>query len=143
MTIATRHFGAIEVPEAHVIDLPAGLPGFPEVRRFTLIERAPGSRFRWLQSIDKPTLAFVVVDPQVVRVDYPADAARRELEASGVGLGADEPIVLLAVVTVPPEPEDPSVNLLAPIAVGVRSRRGAQVILHDSAYSTREPLAAR
>ena len=30
--------------------------------------------------------------------------------------------------------------LLAPIAVGRKSRRGAQVVLHDAAYDSRHPI---
>jgi hypothetical protein len=32
------------------------------------------------------------------------------------------------------------VNLLAPLVMGVTSRRGKQVVLHDSPFHTRHPL---
>jgi len=128
----------IEVPEANVINMPLGIPGFADAREFVLIDHKPGSMFRWLQSLQDSALAFVVIDPVVADADYPADSVRRHL--GFLDLEEDEEVVVIAICTVPPRPATPTVNLLAPIGIGVSSRRGAQVVLHETKYEARVPF---
>lgn len=121
------------------MEMPAGLPGFPNAKRFVLLERAQSSPFRWLQCLEgEPT--FLVADPLIIAADYPIETVRKEIRAAGIEIGDDDPMAVAVILTVPPPPESPSANMLAPIAVSVNSRKGAQIILHDSPYSTREPL---
>ncbi|MEE9384455.1 MAG: flagellar assembly protein FliW [Nannocystaceae bacterium] len=116
--------------------MPLGIPGFPGAREFILLDHRPGSMFRWLQSVDTADLAFVVIDPLLADPDYPVDLVRRSL--GFLALDASEELVVLAICTVPPAPEVPTVNLLAPVGVGLSSRRGAQVVLHETAYNARQ-----
>jgi flagellar assembly factor FliW len=124
-----------------VLHLPLGLPGFAGARDFVLLDHRPGSVFRWLQSLDLPDLAFVVIDPCEFFADFPLPLVRRGLAQAGVD--GDEDIAVLSICTIPPAPEEPTTNLLAPIAIGVTSRRGAQIVLHDSGFQPREPFLAR
>ena len=141
MTANTR-FGTLVIPEERIIHLPAGLAGFPEAHRFVLLERTAQATLRWLQCLDPEGPTFLVVDPFLVDPHYPLDQVRRAMTDCGLTVGPDEPLAVAAVVAIPPEPEPPTANLLAPIVVQVDSRRGAQVILHDSGYGTREALRA-
>ena len=139
MTASTR-FGTLVVAEDRVLSLPAGLAGFPEARRFVLLERSAQSTLRWLQCLDPEGPTFLVIDPLLVDPHYPLEEVRRAMGEIGLEVGPDEPLAVAAVVAIPPEPEPPTANLLAPIVVEVTSRRGAQVILHDSGYGTRVPI---
>jgi flagellar assembly factor FliW len=107
-----------------------------------LLDHRPGSMFRWLQSMEDRDLAFVVIDPCRVENEYPIDLVRKHL--GFLELSEDEEIVVLALCTIPPRPGKPTVNLLAPIGVGLNSKRGAQVLLHETKYEARtEFLPAR
>jgi flagellar assembly factor FliW len=121
-----------------VITLPMGLPGFPAAKTFVLLDHKPGSVFRWLQALEIPELAFVVIDPLAWKPEFPLDAVRRS--ASIAGIDPDEELVVLVVCTVPPPPDEPTANFLAPIGIGRESRRGAQVVLHDSGMISTEPF---
>lgn len=140
MTADTR-FGTLVVPEERVLSLPAGLAGFPHAHRFVLLERSSQATLRWLQCLDPEGPTFLVVDPFLVDPDYPLEEVRRAMSDVGLPAGPDEPLAVAAVVAIPPEPEPPTANLLAPIVVQVGSRIGAQVILHDSGYGTRVPMS--
>jgi len=118
-----------------------GLPGFPDNHTFVLIDHRPGSVFRWLQSCDTPGLAFVVIDPLLFKPDYPLDKARGA--ASFVGLRDTEELIILVICTVPPPPAEPTANFLAPIAIGQESRRGAQVVLHESGFGSADKFLIR
>lgn len=101
-----------------------------------LIDHRPGSVFRWLQSADVPELAFVVIDPVAFAADYPVAQVRKQI--AFCELADDEEIAVLAICTVPPPPDEPTANFLAPIGIGLRSRRGAQIVLHDCGFETRQ-----
>lgn len=100
-----------------------------------LIDHRPGSVFRWLQAVELPDLAFVVVDPLHFIPDYPVDQVRRAI--AFCELDEDEEIAVLAICSVPPAPAEPTANFLAPLGIGLRSRRGAQIVLHDCGFDTR------
>ncbi len=112
-----------------------GLPGFPEAQTFVLIDHKPGSPFRWLQAFERPDLAFIVLDPLEVAPDFPLDLVRRS--ASFAGIDPDEELVVLVICTVT-QTEEPTANFLSPIGIGKNSRRGAQVVMHESGFGPTE-----
>ena len=119
-----------------------GIPGFPAANEFVLLDHRPGSVFRWLQSLQDPDLAFVVLDPRLVDDTYPIHLVRKAM--GFLDLPEDEEVVVLSLCTIPPRPAKPTVNLLAPIGVGLKTRKGAQVVLHETRYGARmEFMAAR
>lgn len=121
-----------------MIELPMGLPGFPDHHHFVLLEHKPGSMFRWLQSVEDPGLAFIVVDARSLVPDFPVELVRRS--AGFVGIDEHEDLLVLIVCRVPPAPEEPTANFLAPIGIGRTSRKGAQVVMHETGFSTTEKI---
>src|SRR5256886_10348038 len=84
MDIATTRFGRLEVNEERIIAFPHGLLGFPQYQRFALIQTGEENYFFWLQSVDEPSLAFVVTDPAIFFKDY--DFALKEETQQEIGL---------------------------------------------------------
>ena len=130
----------LRVAANQVITFLRGLVGMDALRRLVLVDDERIAPCRWLQSLDDPSLAFVVVDPHLVEPDYaahvpPDDAALLHLEHPEDG-------ELWALVTVQAEAARSTVNLLAPVVINRRARLGMQVILHDSAYSLRQPIGS-
>jgi flagellar assembly factor FliW len=114
------------------------LPGFPEARRFALVELAAGGVLYALRSLDDPQLRFLVVPPAPFFPDYTPvidDSAAADLELES----AQDALVLL-MVTPGESPEQATANLLAPVVVNARTRRAAQVVLADSSLALRAPL---
>jgi len=138
MRIESEQLGPQEIPQESVIRFPHGIVGFPGADRFCVLEVKPGSRFKLLQSTQRPDLAFVVTDPLLVDASYPVDMVHRL--GTELGLDPDEPIAVAAIVCIPGAPKRPSANLLAPVAIGARTQIGVQVVLHDSPYQVRHAL---
>ena len=136
----TTRFGEIEFGEEVVITFPDGILGFPEERRYLLLEHdAAGSPFKWLQSLDNPDLAFIVVDPSLIDPTYNVD-----LDTDLVRLiGTDDPqqCAVMCIVNVPHDhPVHMTANLKAPLVVSVETRRGRQTILGSQAYAISTPV---
>ena len=139
ITINTTRFGQMCIDHSRIINFPEGILGFPDEKRFVILEHKPGSPFCWLQSIDTPELAFVMMSPLLVKDDYltglPA-SERKLLEGEGAGKYA-----LFAFVTIPRgEVQKMTINLLGPILIDVENRIGRQLVLANSGYDTRYPV---
>jgi flagellar assembly factor FliW len=138
MVLETTRFGTLNVDPETVITLPRGLIGFPAARRFVLLGHAPGHPFRWLQSIDDPTLGFVVIDPHLFFPDYDIEISRYESDL--LGIRDPEEAMVLTLVTIRSSNQEITTNLLGPLVIGTRSHCGAQLVINGDRYSTRHSL---
>ena len=79
-------FGQLVIAPAQRWRCAEPLPGFEELREFALLHVAEQGPFLWLQSLELPELAFLLVD-----------AARFGLSYDGVA-GGDAPVCLMVIV---------------------------------------------
>lgn len=125
------------------IAFPEGLYGMASHRAFVLCDLAPAPagpacRLRALVSELDPRVQLLVVDASEVWPGYEALSPVRKARAEA-GLEGEE-VALAAVVTAPADGATPTVNLLAPIVIGVHSRRARQVILEGTDFGVRHAL---
>lgn len=135
MKIETTRFGNIECPETEVIHFSRGMIGFPDERDFVVLSHGESNRIAWLQSVTTPGVSFPVVSAHVF-AGYPDVSLERHLASVGLAAEGDEYAVMAVLSALPGQPA--TVNLLAPVIVDTRTRRGAQVILEGSRFSARE-----
>lgn len=138
MKFDTTRFGQIEVQPEQIIVLPDGPLGFPDCTRFTLVDEEKAAPFRMLQSLDNPSLAFVVLDPLVIKKDYYFNVTKDDLKL--VKAETTDDLMVYAIVTMAKELTDVTVNLQGPIVINAKKQIGHQFVLVDSEYNTREPL---
>jgi flagellar assembly factor FliW len=135
VNIESTRFGAIEVPDAAVLEFPNGLIGLGGTR-YTLIAREESAPFLWLHSLDDPSLAIPVTNPWFFFSSYEVEVSDSEAERIGVTdpSQADVYVTVRAGEAI----EDFRANLRAPILVS--AGRGHQVINEASGTSVRTPL---
>lgn len=134
--IDSEHLGTVEVDESSVVEFPAGIIGFPDHRRYAVLEAEPSGLYSWLQSLDDPDLAFLAVVPAPFFPDY-APVIPDE-DCATIGLTDPRDAQLLCLVTV--GEGSVTANLLGPIVLNVRTRLARQVVLTDSRLSTRAAI---
>lgn len=131
MKITTSRFGEVDILDEGVLTFPSGLIGFPQYTRFALLGDERASGYRWLQSIEEGELAFVVVDPALLKQDYQVNVQDDALAELGYQEG--DALAILTIVTIPPgRPEKATANLRGPLVVNLRNCLGKQVILNES-----------
>ena len=140
MHIKSQRFGVVELDDDAILNFPEGIIGFPKEQSFALIPHLGSTYLAWLQSLNKPELAFPVVSAHYFSDRYPDVPVGPAAHAAGVSGAEDEFAVL--VVLCAPIGQPATVNLLAPIVVNSETRKGAQVILEGSRFSTREIFVA-
>lgn len=127
MVVATTRFGTLEVRSDDRLELPSGLLGFESCCRWTLLADADNDSLAWLQSLDRPELAFAVVSPRRFVPDYQLRVPAREL--AGLELARPEDGYVLAIVG--RDEFGLTLNLRAPLVLNLTRRAGRQVISSD------------
>jgi flagellar assembly factor FliW len=125
--VRSTRFGAFEVSQDQVLRFPQGMIGLPEARRYVIVDHRPGSPFKWMLALDDPELGFAIANPYELVPGYrpPLELAARLLEAD------PEDLAIFVVVTIPSDPAQMTVNLMAPVAVHLRTRIARQIVLED------------
>lgn len=136
--VKTSRFGEIEVKKADVIELPSGLIGFPELKEFVLLDHDKDSPFKWLQSLDDGSIAFVLINPLLFKADYEVEVT--EAEVSDLSLENEDDAVISVIVTMPTNPQQMTANLKAPLIFNLKNRLGKQIILNANIYTPRHNI---
>ena len=141
MEIETSRFGVISVDEADLITFPRGLIGMTDLSRFAFI--GPQSwaamqegQFYWLQSVDDPAVAFLVVDPNRFFKDYHV-SIREETQADLDLADAKDGQLLVICNRVG---EWVTGNLQGPLVINTRTGVAQQVVLTEKKWTCRQPL---
>ncbi|MDO8585753.1 MAG: flagellar assembly protein FliW [Armatimonadota bacterium] len=138
MRIVTARFGCIDINEASVIDAPEGLLGFEYCRRLVLLEDRPNSHFKWLQAVDHPEVAFIVINPMEFFPDYEVLLTDEHAESLRLEDAADA--VMFTTVTVVRDKEHVTTDLAGPIVINARILRARQIVLDDERYGPRHVI---
>jgi flagellar assembly factor FliW len=136
MEIDTTRFGKLTVEDDRIITFPHGLLGFPQQASFALIQTGEENYFFWLQSVDEPSLAFVVTDPSIFFKDY--EVPIREETQEELQLTDNSYAQLFVICN--KVGEWLTGNLLGPIVVNAQNRLAQQVVLTEKKWTTRQPL---
>lgn len=137
--VASEVLGPIPVAADQVVTFTDGLYGFPTATRFALLP-TPRDGIYWLQSLDFSALCFLLADPFLAVPAYQLELT--EVDKARLGTASAEDILVLAIVTMPPDPAAPATaNLHAPLLFNVRAGQGHQSIRADDAFGIREPFA--
>lgn len=132
-TMKTSKFGEITIDPDKVITMTTPFLGFPESMRFVLRPHGEESPFIWLQSLDNPDLAFVMINPTLLIPAYRPEISPMILDE----LEVKEPqqLELLVILTIPKgRIEEMTANLLGPVAINPLKRIAKQVPLDPTKY---------
>ena len=138
----TKNFGRIAFEPKDAIEFPRGLPGFEDRRRFLAIRQEQNAPLVFLQSLEDPALCFTTAPVRAVEPQFRLKLSEEDRAAAGLSsvrkprIGKD--VWALAIISV--RETGPTVNLLAPLVINLRSLRAVQAVMAESAYSHRPAL---
>ncbi len=145
MQVQTKPYGKIEVDERQKIYFPSGLLGFENLKDYLLLDAAQ-QPFYWLQSLDVPELAFVMINPTIFRQNYLPGVLASELKEIDLTENNPERSLVFAIVTIPEEHSKMTANLQGPVIINREKRIGRQCISINPDFKTQhyvlEELAA-
>lgn len=138
MKLHSSRFGEVNVEESQILCFPNGIPGFPSINRYVLLDDPENLPFQWLQAVEDPKLAFLVINPFFFKPDYRFDIPDPIL--SLIDTQHAEDVGVLIIIAIQPKTFRLTANLQAPLVIGARTRRGAQVVLVSGPYHTRHDI---
>lgn len=134
MRIESKAYGPIDIDERQVITFPVGIFGFEPLHEYALLDAAQQG-FYWLQSLDDPEIAFILLNPYDLRPDYVLDVADEDLRS--INYASDEDILVFAIVTIPEDETKISANLQGPVIINRVDQLGRQSISLDARWRTK------
>lgn len=136
---SSTRFGDLAVTEDKIITFPTGVLGFPDAKRFIVLDYESDVPFKWLQSVDDPALAFLITDPHTIKTDY--QLSLKVADLADLGEGKDSDMAVLVILTIPEgKPEGMTANFRGPLVVNSSTMRGKQIVLQDDRYSIKHPV---
>jgi flagellar assembly factor FliW len=132
MKIESPRFGSLEVDADKMIEFPAGLPGFEDCRKFTLLELEEGKQgVGVLQCVDRPEVAFSVAEPGQFSLHYEFALSEEEEKTLAVERVEDVAVFLILRHDDGSMTDGPPVkaNLMAPLVINAAKRVGIQKVI--------------
>ena len=138
ITINTRDFGEVEIPENAVISFPEGIYAFEDEKQFVALSPLGNDTFpMWLQSVENKDLCFIVYNPLEVIPDY-----KPVIEGEGsdiVDISDGDEVCYLSIASIPEDFKKTTINAKSPIVINKTKNIAAQIILEQD-YQMRYPL---
>jgi flagellar assembly factor FliW len=139
MKFDTPRWGQIEVDDAKILYFATGLAGFPDCSRFLVMDHDRDTPLKWLQGVDRPELAFLVVEPEQIMPSYEVEVPEQILK--NLGWSDDiKPADVAVFVILNVSGDALFANLRAPIIVNIGNRNAFQLILDDPEVPLRYPV---
>jgi flagellar assembly factor FliW len=134
--IETTRFGHVEIDQSLIITIPEGILGFEDLKRFIILDHFDKeSPFKWLQSIEDPSLAFVITDPLIFVSDYKAKIHKDEI--SSIKLSDATKALIVVIVNIKRDHREITINLQGPLVINSEEKLAKQCILRTDDYDVR------
>jgi len=130
--IQTSRFAEIDIDESKIIEMKGGILGFNHLDRFVMIIHEEGSPFHWFQSLEDGSIAFIIMNPFIIKSDYEPEIDDQTLEMLEVKNAED--IELMVILTICSAPVKITANLRAPLVINKQKKFASQVVLADEQY---------
>ncbi len=138
MKCTSTRFGSFEVPNDSIVTFPSGLLGFPEQQQYVILDHDTEAPIKWLQSIDEPELAFVILNPTVFHPNYHIEVSADALMEIRAQQG--EELALAVILTIPSnDPSRITANLRGPLLISHKTKLGKQLVLSEE-FPTRHAV---
>lgn len=139
MKFNTVRFGEIDVEESRIFDFVLPIIGFDSLQKFIILDPDQESLFKWLQSLEDPSLAFPIISVAALSFDYSIDIPDNVVE--DLEIKTAESILVMNITSIPHEnPKGTTINLLAPLIFNLDNQKAGQIVLSGSGYDISYPM---
>ena len=139
MKFNTVRFGEIDIDENRIFEFVLPIIGFHTLKKFVILEPGKETLFKWLQSVDDPTLAFPIISVSTLNIDYSIDLPDNVVDMLEVT--SVESLLVMNITSIPQDdPKGTTINLLAPLIFNVDTQKAGQIVLSGSGYDISYPM---
>lgn len=134
MYIESDRFGQITVENPDLFTFESPIFGFPSLSQYCLYECPEDNTFVWLQSVEDATVAFPLIEPEILFDPYEIKIHTSDLIRVGSTSDQDAKLRRFVIVSMSNDPKAVSANFRAPILLNLGTRKGTQIILDQPDY---------
>ncbi len=139
MKLSTVRFGEIEIEEDRIFNFVMPIIGFDMLHKFIILDPNKETLFKWLQSIEDPSLAFPIISVSALELEYAIDLPDNIVEK--LDITNVESLLVMNITSIPQDnPKGTTINLLAPLIFNLDNQSAAQVVLSGSGYDISYPM---
>jgi len=138
MIVKSIRFGQFEIPDNKIIIMEKPVLGFENLRKYCLVEIEEMSPLLWFQSIEDTAISFLVVNPRVFFPDYKIEVNSKEI--AELNIKQVKAVETYAIVTLPNNPEEITINLQGPILINTENNLAKQLVLVNSKYHVKHRI---
>jgi flagellar assembly factor FliW len=124
--------------EDAIIQFPAGLVGYPDLKAYRLFEPQDSYPLKFLQAVDQEEVSFTCIDVQAIKPDYVVPLNTEDANSLAIAEPADA--LVLALLVIPEDPRQMTANLAGPVVVNVKSLQGRQIVLNIDQFPLAYPV---
>ncbi|MGB9498891.1 MAG: flagellar assembly protein FliW [Dissulfuribacterales bacterium] len=133
MQYSTSRFGDIEISEEQVIRIEGGLFGFTNLSKYIIIHQRSQGPFVWLQSLERPELAFPLIDPHLIYPDYVLEISREE--ADEIGIEDENDVKIFVLVAIQAGNKRLQLNMQGPLIINQKNNLAMQFVDQHCLYA--------
>ncbi len=139
MIINTVKFGEVNIDESRIFDFVLPIIGFNDLTKYIILEPDKETLFKWLQSVEEPSLAFPIISVAALDFDYSVDLADNVV--NDLEIKNPESLLVMNITSIPHEnPRGTTINLLAPLIFNLDNQKAGQIVLSGSGYDISYPM---
>lgn len=139
MIVNTVKFGEVEVEESRIFDFVLPVIGFNDLTKFIILDPNKDTLFKWLQSVEEPSLAFPIISVASLDYDYSVDLSDNVINV--LEITNAESLLVMNITSIPQDnPRGTTINLLAPLIFNLDNQKAGQIVLSGSGYDISHPM---
>ncbi len=124
--------------EDNIITFKSGIPGFEDLKMFSLEDLDGSEVFKLLTSVENEDVGFVTICPFDFMKEY--EVKLSDSVVTELCIENPEDVLILNTVTLNSDVKKITTNLKAPIIINLKNNHGYQMILDRENYSIKHPL---
>lgn len=138
MKVSVSHIETKDSESKTEIFFPEGVIGFREHKHYRIIQEKSKEPFFWLQAVDDPSLAFIIIDPKQIKPDY--RPLLDEVDKVALRINVLDECQVFVFIVVCKDSNKITANFLAPIIINQKENLARQVVLQEQDYSLQHPV---
>lgn len=138
MKFISKVHGEIQYEEKNIVTFTKGIPGFNELKKFTLLDLEEYEPFKLLQSLEDDEISLIVTSPYEFFNDYEIKLSEETIK--NLNIDSPDQVMILTTVTLNSDVKKITTNLQGPIVINTSNNFGEQIILDNSKYKVKSPL---
>lgn len=136
MKISSKYLGEIEFEKNEIIHFPEGIPAFEAFHEFVVLPMGEEAPFYCLQDVKEGSLCLFLADPFAFFSGYRVEILQEQMDKLYCQEG-DESVAVFSILTIPEDFKKTTANLMAPVLINFKNKKGLQFIPAKSDYTTK------